>query len=98
MDPKLVANHTVDDKVVAIPYHTLAAVLGYLADLLREYGFKQPPAAGDELEKMSTRIQAGELAKGTKDFWGYVWQGSEAEGLTCDALEWQVSEGGRVDH
>ncbi len=46
---------------------------------------------------MATRIQAGERAKGQKDFWGYVWQGGLSEDLTCAGLEWQMSEGaGRI--
>jgi trehalose/maltose transport system substrate-binding protein len=43
---------------------------------------------------MAARIQSGERAKGRKNFWGYVWQGAPTEALTCDALEWQASEGG----
>jgi trehalose/maltose transport system substrate-binding protein len=69
-------------------------VLEYRADLLREYGYDHPPKTWTELEKMALRIQAGERAKGTKDFWGYVWQGADAEALTCNAIEWQAGEGG----
>ena len=93
-DPQLVAGFTVDGKVVAIPYHAHIGVLEYRTDLLREYGYRRPPQTWDELEQMAARIQAGERAKGKKNFWGYVWQGAAAEGLTCNALEWQVAEGG----
>jgi trehalose/maltose transport system substrate-binding protein len=94
LDPELVASYTVNGKVVAIPYHAHIGVLAYRTDLLRQYGYRRPPKTWDELEEMGTRIQAGERAKGKKDFWGYVWQGAPGEGLTCNALEWQVSEGG----
>jgi trehalose/maltose transport system substrate-binding protein len=93
-DPELVASFTAGGKVVALPYHTQIGVLAYRIDLLREYGYQHPPTTWDELEKMAARIQAGERAKGKKDFWGYLWQGAAAEGLTCNALEWQVAEGG----
>jgi trehalose/maltose transport system substrate-binding protein len=43
---------------------------------------------------MAARIQAGERAKSKKGFWGFVWQGTAAEALTCNALEWQAAAGG----
>jgi trehalose/maltose transport system substrate-binding protein len=93
-DPELVASYTVHGKVVAVPYRTHVGVLAYRKDLLLEYGYTHPPRTWNQLESMASRIQAGERAKGKKDFWGYVWQGAATEGLTCNALEWQVAEGG----
>lgn len=92
--PGLVANNTVDGKLVAMPYHIDAGLLFYRSDLLREYGYRGPPATWDELQAMAGRIQKGERAKGKKEFWGFVWEGAPSEALTCNALEWQASEGG----
>jgi len=94
LEPQLMPSYTVGGKVVAIPYGVQVGVLEYRTDLLREYGYDHPPKTWDELESMAARIQAGERAKGKKDFWGYVWQGVAAEALTCNALEWQAAEGG----
>ena len=72
-------------------------VLVYRTDLLAKYGYKTPPRTWDELEKMAARIQAGERAKGKKDFWGFVWAGaiaSDSEQLTMEGLDWQAAEGG----
>jgi trehalose/maltose transport system substrate-binding protein len=96
-NPVVLASYTVGDKLVAIPHHAYISVLYYRPNLLRKYGYAEPPKTWDELEKMAARIQAGERAKGQKDFWGYVWQGGVNEDLTCSGLEWQVSEaGGRI--
>lgn len=92
--PTLAANDTVNGQLVAMPYHADAGLLFYRTDLLREYGYQGPPSTWDELEKMAARIQKGERSKGKKDFWGFVWQGAASEALTCNALEWQASEGG----
>ena len=92
--PVVTASYTVGDKLVAIPHHDYVGVLLYRTDLLQRYGYHEPPKTWDELEVMATRIQAGERAKGEKDFWGYVWQGAAVEDLTCGGLEWQMSEGG----
>jgi trehalose/maltose transport system substrate-binding protein len=93
-DPAVVAAYTVDGKLVAMPRHAYIGTLLYRSDLLERYGFREPPKTWDDLERMASRIQTGERARGEKDFWGYVWPGGIDEDLTCVGLEWQVSEGG----
>ena len=92
--PKLIANYTVKGKLIALPYIMGEGLLFYRTDLLRKYGYSTPPKTWEELERMARRVQDGERAKGNKDFWGLVWEGAPSEALTCNALEWQVSEGG----
>src|SRR6266436_2570167 len=92
--PVIAASYTVDNKLMAMAYHADIGLLYYRTDLLRQYGYREPPKTWDELETMAARIQAGERAKGKKEFWGFVWQGAAAEALTCNALEWQAAEGG----
>src|SRR6202522_765558 len=96
-DPDLIAAYMVQGKLVAMPYNPNVEVLVYRTDLLAEYGYKTPPRTWDELEKMAVRIQAGERAKGKKDFWGFVWSGAitaDGEALIGEGLEWQAAEGG----
>jgi trehalose/maltose transport system substrate-binding protein len=92
--PDLVEKYTVNGKLVALPYHANVGVLFYRTDLLRKYGYGEPPKTWNELEKIALRIQTGERNGGNKNFWGFVWQGTAAESLTCNALEWQAAEGG----
>jgi trehalose/maltose transport system substrate-binding protein len=92
--PAIADGYVVDNKLVAMAYRADIGLLFYRTDLLRQYGYRDPPKTWDELETMAARIQAGERAKGKKQFWGFVWQGAADEGLTCDALEWQAAEGG----
>jgi trehalose/maltose transport system substrate-binding protein len=92
--PELLKNDTVAGRIVSLPFYLNAGMLFYRTDLLRKYGYRQPPASWDELKKMASHIQRGERAAGHSSFWGYVWQGGAYEGLTCNALEWQASFGG----
>jgi trehalose/maltose transport system substrate-binding protein len=92
--PQLVGTATVHGRIVAAPFLVEYGVLFYRKDLVHKYGFTSPPRTWDELETQAGKIQQGERAEGTPDFWGYVWQGADYEGLTCNALEWQSSQGG----
>src|SRR5262252_2856187 len=60
----LIQNSTVGGKLTGMPFNTELGVLYYRADLLRKYGYKNPPATWDELEQMATRVQNGERSAG----------------------------------
>ena len=92
--PELIANNTISGKLVALPFLIDIGLLFYRVDLLSLYGYASPPERWEELEEMAARIQTGERARGQRTFWGFVWEGASSEVLTCNALEWQVSDGG----
>ncbi|NWN83448.1 MAG: ABC transporter substrate-binding protein [Halomonas sp.] len=89
----IVANNTIDDRLVAMPWFTDAGVLYYRKDLLEAHGV-EPPETWEELTEIAAQIQAAERQAGNDKMWGYVFQGRAYEGLTCNALEWIASYGG----
>lgn len=94
--PAIVANNTVDGKLLAMPWFTDAGLLYYRKDLLEKY-HEKAPATWEEMTATAQKIQAGERQAGNKGMQGYVFQGKAYEGLSCDALEWISSyKGGSV--
>ena len=89
----LVANNTVDGRLVAMPWFTDAGVLYYRKDLLEKYD-QSVPETWEDLTQSARVVMAGEREAGNDDFWGFVWQGRAYEGLTCNALEWVASHNG----
>lgn len=91
--PSIVESQTVDGRLVALPLFTDAPALYYRKDLLEKHG-ASVPTTWKELSETAKKIQDAERAEGNSDIWGFVWQGSAYEGLTCNALEWVSSSGG----
>ena len=91
--PSIIQSQTVNGKLVALPIFTDAPALYYRKDLLDKYGAKVP-ATWKELADTAKLVMDKERAAGNQDIWGFVFQGNAYEGLTCDALEWVVSNGG----
>ena len=90
--PAIVANNTVDGKLLGMPWFTDAGLLFYRKDLLAKHGVKVPQT-WDDLAAGAKKIQDAERST-DKDFQGFVFQAKAYEGLTCDALEWVYSYGG----
>ena len=91
--PSIIESQTVNGKLVALPAFTDAPALYYRKDLLEKYG-KTPPKTWAELTATAQEIQDKERAGGNPDMQGFVFQGNAYEGLTCNALEWVMSNGG----
>jgi trehalose/maltose transport system substrate-binding protein len=91
--PAIVANNTVNGKLMGMPWYTDAGMLYYRTDLLKKYGLRVPQT-WEELTQTAAKVQAGERANSAKDFHGFVFQAKAYEGLTCNALEWVGGHGG----
>ena len=79
----------------ALPDNLDVGVLYYREDLLRQYGFKGPPATWEELVRQALKIQAAERGRNA-GFNGFIWQGAQYEGLVCTFLEFLSTFGGEI--
>lgn len=80
-----------DGKLLAMPLFVDAGVLYYRKDLLEQHGFA-PPETWDELYR-----QAREIGKADPhEFYGFVWQGAQYEGLICGFLEFLAGADGGI--
>lgn len=84
---------TYQGRLIGLPLYVDGGLLYFRKDLLEKYGFPVPPTSWDNLKIVAKTIQEKERA-GNPNFWGFVWQGAQYEGLTCNALEYFVSAGG----
>ena len=91
--PALVANGTLDGKLVAMPWFADAGLLYFRKDLLDKYK-EAVPTTWAQLTATAKKIQDAERKAGNKDMQGFVFQGKAYEGLSCNALEWVASFGG----
>jgi multiple sugar transport system substrate-binding protein len=84
---------TYEGRLVALPVYVDAGLLYYRQDLLIEYGFTSPPATWTELVRMAVQVQEAQRTT-DPDFWGFLWQGAQYEGLVCTFLEFATAAGG----
>src|SRR5579859_7152714 len=60
--PGIIANNTVNGKLVAMPFFSDFGMLYYRTDLLQKYGFSKAPLTWDELGMQAQKIVDGEKA------------------------------------
>jgi multiple sugar transport system substrate-binding protein len=82
--PGPIKSCTYNNQIVAAPLRTDLGVLYYRKDII-----STPPATFDQLTSMAK-------SNASKAKYGYVWQGSQYEGLVCDFVEVLGGYGGTV--
>ena len=84
-----------DGRLLALPVYLDAGLLYYRKDLLERFAIAQPPETWQELVEQATRVQE-EMRKSDADFYGFVWQGRQYEGLIPNFQEFAGAQGGFV--
>ena len=89
------SSDTYAGKVLALPVYVDGGLLYYRKDLLKEHGISEPPRTWQELIDYSLKIQ-NEQRTTNPNFYGFVWQGAQYEGLICNWLEIAGSNNGGI--
>ncbi len=84
-----------DGHIMALPVYVDGGLLYYRTDLLEKYGYDGPPDTWQHLQDCAVRIEQEER-KSIPDFYGFVWQGAQYEGLVCNFLEFAGSNNGGI--
>ena len=93
-DPIIKQVDTYRDTLYALPVYNDCGLLYYRKDLLEEHNLK-PPVTWRELVRSASYVQERERDK-NPNFFGFVWQGAQYEGLICNFLEFAVSHNGGI--
>lgn len=83
------------EHVIALPVYIDGGLLYYRKDLLEKYGYSNPPETWGQLKTISIKIQKEER-KLNRNFYGFVWQGLQYEGLICNFIEFAGSNNGGI--
>lgn len=89
-----IAANTYRGEIYGIPFRTDAGMFYYRKDLLEKYG-ESVPETWTQLRDTAEKIVKAERAAGN-DMYGMAGSMKQYEGLTCNAVEWFFSNGGRV--
>ncbi|HSL00869.1 MAG TPA: ABC transporter substrate-binding protein [Rubrobacteraceae bacterium] len=80
-----------EDAIYGVPWYTDAGMLYYRQDLLEESGISEPPTTWAELKEMAPQVAQENNMNN-----GFIFQGANYEGGTCNGLEYIWTHGGDV--
>jgi multiple sugar transport system substrate-binding protein len=82
-------------KLTALPVYLDSGLLYYRKDLFEQFDLPGPPRTWEELLSHAITVQS-KMRKINPDFFGFIWQGAQYEGLICNFLEFAGSNGGFI--
>ncbi len=81
--------------LIALPVYVDGGLLYYRVDLLRRIGVSAAPQTWDRLVEYSLAVQEA-MRPAVPQFYGFLWQGAQYEGLICNFLEFAGSNEGGI--